>query len=105
MLPAYHLAMQTIPRAIAALLCVAMTSMFAQSAAAQSANANATVTGLVVDQRSALPIGGATVVLTQNQVTVGSAMADVNGRYTIGGVAPGLYVLTVRAAGYEASET
>jgi hypothetical protein len=95
--------MQTIRRAIAALLCVVMTSMFAQTAAAQSANA--TVTGLVVDQRSALPVSGATIILTQNGTTVASGTADPNGRYTIAGVAPGLYVLTVRASGYETSET
>ena len=95
--------MQTIGRAIAALQCAALMCMFASPAAAQAANA--TLSGVVVDQRSALPVVGATATLSRNGTAVGAAATDAEGHYVIRDVPPGVYAITIGANGYETSQT
>jgi outer membrane receptor protein involved in Fe transport len=67
--------------------------------------ATATIEGLVVDARNALPVSGATVVLSQGDATPTTAVTDANGRYTIGAIAPGVYTITIGARGYAPSES
>ncbi|HTJ24872.1 MAG TPA: TonB-dependent receptor [Candidatus Limnocylindria bacterium] len=95
--------MSAIVRAVAALLCAALLCMFGVPASAQSGST--TITGLVIDQKNALPVTGATVTLVKNGTTVETATTTANGRYTLSQIAPGLYTLTIRARGYDVSES
>src|ERR1700677_2404091 len=90
-------------RVCAALLCAALLFSTGGSAFAQAASA--TITGLVVDQKGALPVAGATVNVRQDSHSVASGTTDASGRYTITGVAPGLYDIAISANGYDISET
>ncbi len=90
-------------RVCAALLCAALLFSSGGSAFAQAATA--TISGLVVDQKGALPIAGATVSVRQDSNSVASSTTDASGRYTITGVAPGLYNISISANGYDISES
>ena len=65
--------------------------------------ATATVSGVVLDQRNALPISGATIVVSQNGKPVASTTTNGFGHYTISGITPGVYSVFVSAPGYDAS--
>jgi outer membrane receptor protein involved in Fe transport len=95
--------MRVFARSLAAVVCVAV--LFLSGAPSSAQTGTATVTGLVVDQRNALPVPGATVTLDKNGAVVASATTDRNGNYVISGIAPGLYNLVVRANGYDISES
>jgi len=95
--------MKTIRRVIAVIQCAALLCMFAVPAGAQTATA--TVSGTVVDQRTALPVTGATITLSQSGTVVATTASDGNGHYTIATVRPGVYAITIAANGYEASQT
>ena len=95
--------MKTILRVIAVIQCAALLCMFAAPAAAQTATA--TVSGTVVDQRTALPVTGATITLSQSGTVVATTASDGNGHYAIATVRPGVYAITIAANGYEASQT
>ncbi len=71
--------------------------------AASNSDTQAFVLGTVIDQQSALPIQGATVVLMKNGVEVASATTDAYGTFTIPNVNPGVYDVSVRAKGYARS--
>jgi outer membrane cobalamin receptor len=88
-------------RSCAALLCAA--SLYLSNLPALAQGAPQSLTGLVIDQRSALPIAGANVVVSRENATVASSETDSNGRYHVDGVAPGIYAITVSARGYEPS--
>jgi outer membrane receptor protein involved in Fe transport len=90
-------------RVCAALLCAALLFSTQGSAFAQAATA--TITGLVVDQKGSLPVGGATIEVRQDSTSVASATTDASGRYSITGIAPGLYNISVSANGYDVSES
>ena len=95
--------MTSIVRSIAVLLCAVLFGASAVPAAAQSGTA--AIVGRVVDHRSALPVAGATVTATRGGTAAGSASTDGSGRYTIAGLVPGIYTVTVRAGGYDSSQT
>ena len=87
-------------RLLATALCVALFSCSIGSASAQTSGA--TITGLVIDQRTALPVGGALVALSQGD-KLASATTDGSGRYTISNVDPGIYTIVISANGYAPS--
>ena len=88
-------------RVIALALCAAIVASFAAPAVAQSTAS--TVSGLVIDQRSALPVGGATVALMRGGTTLSTTTTNGSGRYTLTGVQPGVYTITISATGYSPS--
>lgn len=61
---------------------------------ARAQNAAAIVTGLVVDKKTALPIGGADVI---------GARTDGSGRFTVSNVMPGSYDISISARGCESA--
>jgi hypothetical protein len=63
----------------------------------------ATIGGLVVDGKTALPISGASVVLTQGGATSAKTATGSDGRYSIAGITPGIYTITIAARGYAPS--
>jgi outer membrane receptor protein involved in Fe transport len=74
------------------------------AASAQAVPATS-VTGTVLDERNALPVAGATVVLAQNGQTVATTTTDGFGHYTIASISPGVYSVVIRAAGYSPSQS
>ncbi len=66
-------------------------------------DAPAAIAGIVIDQGSALPVAGASVVVSREHATAASTATDANGRYRLDGVTPGIYAITVTARGYESS--
>ena len=67
-------------------------------------NGNATITGLVVDRSSALPVAGAVVQLLSQKTVIESVKTDGGGRYRLT-AAPAVYDLVVRATGFNFSES
>jgi outer membrane receptor protein involved in Fe transport len=88
-------------RVCAALLCAAFVFISSGSAIAQASGA--IITGLVIDQKTALPVTGATVTVRQDTAVVASSVTDASGRYTVSGIAPGIYAITIGATGYDSS--
>jgi hypothetical protein len=64
-----------------------------------------TVIGTVIDQRNALPIKNATVVLLQGVTVVATGTTDAFGDFTISNVPAGTYDVSIRAQGYAPSTT
>lgn len=60
-----------------------------------------TITGIVTDATTGLPIAGTTVEVNLNDVPIYSALTDTNGNYTINGVTPGSYVMHAHATNYQ----
>lgn len=90
-------------RVCAAFLCAAFLLMSTGSAFAQTSTAM--ITGLVIDQKSALPITGATVTVRRDGTQIAASTTDASGHYAISGIAPGIYTITIGAGGYNASES
>jgi hypothetical protein len=86
---------------VAFMLILSATALPSVPAGAQT-NA-ATITGLVVDVKSALPISGANVVVRQDRTQVASTTTDAAGDYSLTGIAPGIYTITIGATGYDSS--
>lgn len=64
------------------------------------------IQGIIADRQAGLPIGGAMVkALTQNGITLGTAMTDQNGFYRIDGLRPGSYVVLTQAQNYNIAQT
>jgi hypothetical protein len=82
-------------------MCAALFMSSSVNAIAQPATA--TVNGLVVDAKTALPVPGATVVLSQAGVTSGKGTTGPDGRYLITAVTPGIYRISIAARGYAPS--
>ncbi|HSX26867.1 MAG TPA: carboxypeptidase regulatory-like domain-containing protein [Chlamydiales bacterium] len=61
-----------------------------------------TISGTVRDS-GATPIPGATVIVLQGTTLVNSTLTDVNGSYTVPGLAPGTYTVLAFAQGYRAA--
>lgn len=89
-------------RICAALLCAAFLFLTGGDAFAQTDGA--TLTGLVIDLKNALPLTGATVTVRQNAKTIASATSDGSGHYVITNIAPGIYTVTVGSDGYNSQE-
>ncbi|MFK7846725.1 MAG: TonB-dependent receptor, partial [Rhodothermales bacterium] len=72
-----------------------------------SAQNTASISGVVTDAENGEPLTGANIILTTPGAAgiVGGAAADLDGRYSIQGVTPGSYTLTVRFVGYNESQT
>lgn len=90
-------------RICAAFLCAAILFLSGEPVLAQSSG-TAAITGLVVDQKSALPVTGANVVVLQGTARVASTETDASGRYRVDAVKAGLYTIVISADGYDASE-
>jgi outer membrane receptor protein involved in Fe transport len=88
-------------RALAAMLCAAIILLTETPSIAQTTSA--TITGLVIDQRTALPVSGATVSVTQDRAQIASTSTDGSGRYSISGITPGVYAIKIIATGYSPS--
>ncbi|GLI84555.1 hypothetical protein ANABIO32_22650 [Rossellomorea marisflavi] len=58
-----------------------------------------TLTGTITDPASA-PIPNATVTVFQNNIQIASVLTDGSGNYSIPGLAPGSYTVTIGAANY-----
>jgi hypothetical protein len=80
-----------------------LAGLHAPADAATAGITQATVTGTVLDQQSALPIKGASVILLQGGKEITSAATDAFGAFTIANVNPGVYDVSVRAKGYSRS--
>jgi outer membrane receptor protein involved in Fe transport len=89
-------------RVCAAFLCAALVLLGGGDVFAQSDGA--TITGLVIDLKSALPVSGADVVVRQGPAQIAQAKTDSGGHYTISGVAPGIYTVTIGENGYASQE-
>jgi hypothetical protein len=90
-----------IVRSIAALWCV--VTVLCQISPVRAEAATATLIGLVVDRRSALPVSDAKITLLQGDTTLASAATASDGRFRISDISPGVYDLTIRAHGYDVS--
>jgi hypothetical protein len=88
-------------RYLAALLLCALALLPISPILAQTTVA--VVSGTIVDRKSALPVAGANVVLSQAGARVVAAQTDGAGRFLFSDVKPGLYDLTVSAHGYVAT--
>lgn len=64
---------------------------------------NARLSGTVTDASDGNPLPGANVVLLQNEVMTTGAATDIDGKFTISGLAPGTYAVRVRFIGYQES--
>ena len=91
-----------LPRLCAALLCASLIILSGGSAFAQADSGS--VTGLVIDQRNALPVTGADVAVMQDATRVASTTTDASGHYRIDGIRPGLYTVTITARNYQTSQ-
>ena len=89
--------MISIVRAAAALMAAAL--LFT-SAPALAQTGNPTITGQVLDERSALPIAGAAIVVSRAGTQVAHATTNDQGRYTISGTPAGVYDITISCNGY-----
>ena len=79
---------------------------FAATAPAAGSNpADGTVMGTVVDQRNALPIKDASIVLLVGSAIVASGTTDARGDFRINDVPPGSYTVDAQAKGYAPSST
>ena len=65
--------------------------------------ATGTIIGTVRDAQTANPIGGAIIGLFQNSQVMTFSLTAPDGTYTLTDVAPGTYLVRVRAAGYQSS--
>jgi outer membrane receptor protein involved in Fe transport len=90
-------------RFTAALLCAALFLASGVGARAQSAIVTV-VTGLIVDQKNALPVTGAFVTVRRGDAEIASGATDENGRFQFDGIAPGVYTIAIRATGYTGAE-
>lgn len=82
----------------------ALLSMFTITAAAQDVRATkgGSVSGRILDEQSGRPIDYANVVLhhkADSSMALGT-ISDAQGRFTLGGVAPGEYYLVIHFIGY-----
>jgi hypothetical protein len=88
----------------AAMACGVMPALAQTSPAAALPSAStAIVTGQVVDRRDGLAIAGALVTLSRGGRPTVTTATDASGRFSFSDVAPGIYVLGVRANGYVTS--
>lgn len=60
------------------------------------------ISGTVTDQFN-VPVAGAIINVTRQQVLIGSVLTDSNGAYTLNGLAPENYIVSVNAAGFQFS--
>jgi outer membrane receptor protein involved in Fe transport len=90
--------MRVFARSLASLLCGAVIYLSAAPGAAQGTTG--TVAGVVIDQRTALPVTGATVTLNHGASVVATTMTDVNGSYMFSSEPPGIYSVGIQARGY-----
>jgi outer membrane receptor for ferrienterochelin and colicin len=72
---------------------------------AASPVANAGLGGTIVDQKTGLAIGHATVVLKRGTTTVATTTADAAGHYRYSGIGAGVYTLDITAEGYGTSHS
>lgn len=93
-------------RLVAFALASIFTFLTAAPAWAQSPeNAASTVAGTVIDQRNALSVAGANVVLSKNGTAVATQSTDASGRFTFANVRAGIYDLTISATGFFGTTT
>lgn len=59
------------------------------------------VSGQIIDSVSLAAIAGATVDISQGNVVIASVLTDVNGYYSITGLAPGSYNVVIHATNYQ----
>ena len=83
--------------------CLAESPMSGQ-AATVSASDRASVTGTVTDSTGAL-VTGATVIVKTASATVQTATTNDRGEYSLHGLAPGTYSVTVSASGFKTFQT
>ena len=84
--------------------CICAMVVVVSAVAPLSAQTASAISGLVVDQHSALPVSGATVSVSQAGTVVSTATTDSAGRYSVS-LAPGLFTVSIRANGFIGSDT
>ncbi|MGD1066161.1 MAG: TonB-dependent receptor, partial [Vulcanimicrobiaceae bacterium] len=85
-------------RSLAALLSAAV--VYLSGAPAWAQGTTGTVAGIVLDQRTALPVTGATVTLNRGASVVATTTTDANGSYTFSSEPQGIYSVGIQARGY-----
>ncbi|HEY0797980.1 MAG TPA: TonB-dependent receptor [Candidatus Baltobacteraceae bacterium] len=89
----------TIVRPVAALCCAA--TLLLQAAPVRADATTATIGGLVIDQRNALPVPNASITVSHAGAVVATGTTTSDGHFRLTGLAPGVYDLTFRARGYD----
>jgi beta-lactamase regulating signal transducer with metallopeptidase domain len=87
----------------ALLVVLSLVVMREDVTSAQASGEVGVIRGQVFDARLGLPLGGATVDLS-DRGPVASVTTDADGRYEANGLKPGEYQLSVRAPGYVAAQ-
>jgi hypothetical protein len=90
--------MKRFVRTIAAFACAVFVCMCASPSFAQGEVSS--ITGLVIAQKNALAISGATVILARGGTRVSTTQTDASGRFTFSNVVPGIYDVTIGARGF-----
>lgn len=88
--------------------CAAIAScailLFTSSIAALAQSGTSTIAGIVIDERNALPIAGATVAVARENEQSETVSTDSAGRFSIAGLTPGIYSVSISARGYDLSQ-
>jgi hypothetical protein len=82
---------------VVVLLLMGMALLLAPAAQAAGADGGAVVSGVVRDAQGVAQMGALVQVLTGNAVTVATAFTDQHGRYFIGNLNPGMYLVRASA--------
>ncbi len=92
-------------RVVVALFTTAALTAFATPLRAQTATTTGTIRGAVTSRDGAVPLAGATVIVTnaENGVRRGT-QTDERGRYSVPFLDPGLYTVRGQTIGYRATE-
>jgi hypothetical protein len=88
-----------------AIAALALTWGLGVPAAAAPTPGSSTIIGTVIDERNALPIKDASILVLQGASVVASGTTDAFGDFTISNVPGGVYDISIRAKGYGPSST
>src|SRR6185437_5972997 len=61
------------------------------------------ITGTVVSQNGGMPLVGATVAISLNNIIIASTLTDSSGNYIIPALMPGFYIIQAQAQNYQVS--
>jgi len=91
--------------ALVAALTVAARPLTGSAQTADAAARTGEIAGTVVDQKTGLATGRATVVLTSGTRRIASTTTDANGRYAFGSTPAGIYSIEISAEGFGTSRS
>ncbi|HEV3153300.1 MAG TPA: TonB-dependent receptor, partial [Candidatus Baltobacteraceae bacterium] len=87
--------------ALCALLLTFSLFDMASAQATAPPTASGLIAGTVIDRRTALPVGGAQLVLMQGDRSVAHTVSDQSGKFTFSVLPAGIYTIQVSAEGYQ----